>query len=51
MCEYPSVEKCPDTGVFLVPFLTDAICSYILFLNGLPVSPTYILLHNLQVIR
>ena len=42
MWECPSVEKCLDTGVFLESFLTDAMCSYILFLNALPVSPTYI---------
>ena len=29
-----------DTGVDLDSFLTEAICSYIRFLNGLPVSPT-----------
>ena len=49
--ECPSGEKCLDTGVFLMLFLTDAMCSYILFLNGFPVSPTYILLHTLQEIK
>ena len=47
-CVCPSVEKCVDTGVFLLPFLTDAISPYILFLNGPPVSRTYILMHDLQ---
>ena len=30
--------ECPDTGVFLQLFFTEAKCSYILFLDGLPVS-------------
>ena len=55
MCEtlWFSVVKCLDTGVLLVGFgfETECLCSYILFLNSLQVSPTYIILHFLQVIR
>ena len=50
LCEWPSVEKCLDTGVDVELFLIEAICSYILFLNGLPVSPTYTFEHLVQYI-
>ena len=44
VCEWASVEKCLDYGVLSEFLLIEAMCSYILFLNGLPVSPTYLLL-------
>ena len=48
LCEWPSVEKCLDTGADVELFLTEAICSYILFLNGLPHSPTCTFEHFVQ---
>ena len=45
---YPSFTYTEGiTGVFLEPFLTDAMSSCIHFLNGFPISPLYILVHNL----
>ena len=48
LCKCPSVEKCLDTAEF---FFTNAKCLHILFLNALPVSPTYFILNLLHVIR
>ena len=42
------MEKCLDTGVVIELFFTEAICSYILLLNGLLVSPTYTFWHLVQ---
>ena len=36
----PSLLKCLETGVICPPFWTVALCSYILFLSALDVSPT-----------
>ena len=44
----PLLKNVLDTGVDVELFLTEAICSYILFLNGLPVSPTYTFEHLVQ---
>ena len=47
----PSLLKCLETGVICPSFCTEALCSYILFLSALHVSPTYCFWHLVQVIR
>ena len=49
--ECPSFLKWRETGVGCPSFRIDALCSYILFLSALHVSPTYCLWHLVQVIR
>ena len=49
--ECPSFLKWCETGVGCPSFRIDAVCSYILFLSALHVSPTYCLCHLVQVIR
>ena len=47
----PLLLKCLETGVICPSFCTEALCSYILFLSALHVSPTYCFWHLVQVIR
>ena len=47
----PSLLKWCDTDVICPSFGAEALCSYILFLNTLDVSPTQCIWHLVQVVR